>query len=75
MSNPKDGGPAHPIPQSDLVESHEAHLGKSLRDSFAESALIGLLSKYRYEPHCNQDAADSAYRYADAMLKARGEEK
>ena len=60
----KDGGPAFP---------HDGQVnytgGLSLRDYFAAAALEGLLCACcAGRP---DDAASNAYKYADAMLKAR----
>ena len=47
---------------------------KQLRDAFAMAALTGLLS----DPGCGEVSAcavsNTAYEYADAMMKARGDE-
>ena len=49
--------------------------GMSLRDYFAGQAMIGLITKLPPDDmvEFKQQVAESAYRYADAMLKARGE--
>jgi hypothetical protein len=50
----------------------------SLRDYFAGQALAGFLSSYEHPASAvvNEDfAAERAYRYADAMLKAREENR
>ena len=41
----------------------------SLRDYFAGQALAGIVARGAWDPR--SDAAESAYEYADAMLKAR----
>jgi hypothetical protein len=48
--------------------------GMTLRDYFAAKALQGMLASEGYEDRMNvtiPDYASDAYRYADAMLKAR----
>lgn len=84
MSNKHDGGPAFP-PRWD-PKTHPS--GMSLRDWFAGQALNGLIQKLPLIDRSGQfgeplsdseiwefklDVAESAYRYADAMLKAREE--
>ena len=84
MSEIKDGGHAFPW-CGDLNETPFINLGMTLRDKFAESALIGLLSEPIGE--CQSTAsymtrsregdqpgdfmARAAYLLADAMLRAR----
>lgn len=66
----KDGGPAFPWGE------HGSHLGgMTLRDYFAAKALNGILACFKdYVGANNLEArAALAYRYADAMLKAREE--
>lgn len=46
--------------------------GMTLRDYFAACALTGMCSMNFYEAG---EAANEAYAYADAMLKARKEQK
>jgi len=62
-----------------MPDSHHAngqvqygHLGMTLRDYFAAAALQGLLSDSNTGGSDSQ-FAESAYAYADAMLKARGD--
>jgi hypothetical protein len=45
---------------------------QGLRDFFAGCALIGLVDKIGVAQYFEEDAAQSAYLAADAMLKARG---
>ena len=48
--------------------------GMTLRDYFAAQALQGYLAMYsdpNYQGPTYSDAAESAYNFADAMLKAR----
>lgn len=76
-----NGGPAFPV--ADLAwpepkntdEAVRAASGMTLRDYFAAKALSGVASNP--ESGCNSpsDLAHWSFRVADAMLKARGEEK
>lgn len=43
----------------------------TLRDQFAMAALTGLLSTSHGQAESVVDQADTAYRYADAMMEAR----
>lgn len=76
----KDGGPAFPRPASKginyLTGEEEAIVdpqrGMSLRDWFAGMALQGMLSDSHEQ--ANKDIlflSESAYGYADAMLRVR----
>jgi hypothetical protein len=56
--------PAFPVTEDHGVNS--AFPGITIRDYFAAKALVGLI--HRRFP---LDAAQEAYEYADAMLKAR----
>ena len=73
MSTPNDGGPAFPQPQTqggDWPFNGFGMGGLTARDFFAAFALAGLLS----DPHSTGNDGGfgvTAYRYADAMLKAR----
>lgn len=68
MTNqPNDGGPAFPTMDN---SEHYRHMGMTLRDYFAASALTGLLSNPA-EVGKWVSFADGAYKCADAMLKAR----
>lgn len=62
------GGTAFPC-----LDSHGmGYEGMTLRDYFAAKAMQGILAS----PHYRGSAfvnADAAYRFADAMMKARGE--
>ena len=76
-----DGGPAFPIPN---LHHDEDFNGMTLRDYFAAKALIGLLAESVVQGysatafHLTKDEnivdtyAISAYKFADAMLAARG---
>lgn len=72
MSTPNDGGPAFPETRwDDKIRQEVQWCGMTLRDWFAGQALNGLLSDASSfgDP---KSFSDSAYLYADAMLKARG---
>ena len=45
---------------------------KNLRDYFAAHALIGLLGHNEVYRRPHKAAAEEAFQYADAMMKARG---
>lgn len=49
----------------------EYFYGLTIRDYFAARVLNGLISKYG--PENPKVGAEIAYKYADAMLKVRGE--
>lgn len=72
MAKINDGGPAFPHPAG-WRRDPEISDGMSLRDWFAGQALAGILGASP-PPFC-EDAAEDAYRYADAMLaeRSRGE--
>ena len=57
----------------EAIESARKQARAELRDRFAMAALTGLVS----DPECGRFTAavvaDSAYEYADAMMKARGD--
>lgn len=78
MSKIEDGGPAFPVQDAATWQGH----GITLRDYFAAKALQGLLANPKLAPEivkrggCSSGwIEDSAFGFADAMLKARGEEK
>ena len=88
MSEIKDGGPAFPGVEKTEYPScviETPYPGMTLRDKFAESALIGLLSEpigecqstasYMTPPLEDDQPGDlmarAAYLLADAMLRAR----
>ena len=76
MINPNTGGPAFPglHPSAECRYKEE---GMTLRDYFAAKAMQGILSA-TLTPNTiwsQDDAAETAYNVADAMLSARGTEK
>ena len=64
-----DGGPAFPRSATDHCHSQE---GMTLRDYFAAAALQGNIAHPEVTGN-RDDIAMDAYKYADAMLKARRE--
>ena len=75
----EDGGPAFPVSEEAARGKVAAvYGGMTLRDYFAAAALQGLLAtpvKISLGAKPVQDSADyseMAYRYADAMIEARG---
>lgn len=69
MSERDDGGAAFPRPDwNGSWVGPNSYRGMSLRDWFAGQALVHLGE----ENWSAQEAAEQAYRIADAMLKARG---
>ena len=80
MSNTNTGGPAFPTTvktqySEDTGSTWSEHIdpGMTLRDYFAAKAMVGLLSA-TLTPNTiwsQDDAAETAYNVADAMLKAR----
>jgi hypothetical protein len=71
-TKPDDGGPAF------TFENDARHTGMSLRDWFAGHALpscisvvFGIEASGHLMGDAWQAASESAYRFADAMLKAR----
>ena len=73
MSSKNDGGPAFPL-QSLAAHDSEIAWGMSLRDWFAGQALMGWAAG-RQGPMMDdtnrESAVVEAYKYADAMLRAR----
>jgi hypothetical protein len=70
MSNTNTGGPAFPS-----THPHGQDEGMTLRDYFAAKAMQGILAA-TLTPNTvwsQDEAAETAYNVADAMLKARGE--
>ncbi len=66
-----DGGPAFPNVPSDPGYT-QWDTGMTLRDYFAAAALQGSIACVGSGGDWN-DFAKDAYKYADAMLKARGD--
>lgn len=76
MSKENNGGAAFPVAGSDQNYPNE---GMTLRDYFAAKAMPDLIAGYSrnqgsgpYLDASPDEIAYWAYRYADAMLKARG---
>lgn len=76
MKEFKDGGPAFPMPDGDFAlrdssgRVAEAN-GMTLRDYFAAHALKEIIGSEKYSDHTQKEKAESAYKFADAMLEAR----
>ena len=64
MTTINDGGPAFPV-----QNGYGQVFGMTLRDWFAGQALVSMGVEYTHEWHAS--VAECAYRYADAMLRAR----
>lgn len=60
-----DGGPAFGFASGDLVS-----LGMTLRDYFAAAALQGILARGQ-SLSSKKDEVFEAFKYSDAMIKAR----
>lgn len=78
MSNKNDGGYAFPMEATDATARRDCNQGMTLRDYFAAKALPDLIAGYSknqgsgpYLDASPDEIAYWAYRYADAMLKAR----
>jgi hypothetical protein len=66
----KDGGPAFPT-QIDNYANYGTQ-GMTLRDHFAGLAMQALIARATYHIEDEtRDVSEVAYKYADAMLKAR----
>lgn len=84
MGTTNDGGPAFPFDEKSGDGTHwHSHSGMTLRDYFAAKALpachaeyfAGLArNEYTCEPGWRDGVAIEAYRMADAMLAARGDQ-
>ncbi len=69
-----DGGQAFPLPLCDQSGQFTGDLGMTLRDYFAAKALMSMLSPVQDITGNTPDhAAEWSYKFADAMLRARGE--
>ena len=66
----KTGGPAFPAHHFDMTEGEH---GMTLRDYFAAKAMQSLILGLTGHDNEIPDTAEDAYRFADAMLKARTE--
>ena len=77
MSAINDGGPAFPSaptvgPNGDLLRPVDIGCeGASLRDYFAAKAMQGFAAESGWDG--SEHMAECAYKWADAMIKARGE--
>ena len=73
MSKINDGGPAYPSTIQYFPDDKNANeeQGMTLRDWFAGQALASMGVEYTDSAECHASVAECAYRYADAMLKAR----
>jgi hypothetical protein len=70
MTTINDGGPAFPMSYAGSeVYTYPNQQGMTLRDWFAGQALVSMGVEYTDE--CHASVAQCAYRYADAMLRAR----
>lgn len=67
MSTRRDGGHAFPTAEGD--QDYPTH-GKSLRDSFAESALMGFCAN-SFADIDPKVASEASFKIADAMIEAR----
>ena len=73
MKPTDDGGPAFPCVERATSDGEFVGSGMTLRDYFAAAALTGVLGRPESErSSIYAEAAEVAYRYADAMLAARG---
>jgi len=70
MSNIKTYGSAFPLPMGS--ETTQGTDGMTLRDYFAAKAMQGLITD-EYWARSSVESAKKAYRFADAMIKARGD--
>lgn len=69
MSNTKTGGPAFPLETSNAM----LNPGMTLRDYFAAKAMQGFAAADDVGWKSIDHIAETAYEWADAMLKAREE--
>jgi len=69
MSKINKSGPAFPITAESYSDVRE--IGMTLRDYFAAKAMQGFIGTTYEEEMEFDEVALSAYKYADAMLKAR----
>ena len=66
--NSRNSGPAFPCHPDIIPRRDHDFAGMTLRDYFAAKAMQTMADSMKYTP---EGAARSAYRFADAMLKAR----
>ena len=71
MTN-ETGGPAFPINANESADRC-IYTGMTLRDYFAAKAMQGILASFTSSQPDIAIAAKASYKYADAMLKARGQ--
>jgi len=73
MSNTNTGGPAFPCPAYTYPngEINHGEGGMTLRDYFAAKAMQSLILGLTGHDDEIPETAEDAYRFADAMLKAR----
>jgi hypothetical protein len=73
MSNTNTGGPAFPIKQYNRnIMAFEEVCGMTMRDYFAAKAIQGMFASGNLPKSVQDDElASVAYKFADAMLKAR----
>ena len=76
MNEPIDGGPAFPhrMPYEQFAFEETQFPGMSLRDYFAAKAMAACIAApIESQNHATMasNVAEDAYRFADAMLKAR----
>jgi hypothetical protein len=64
-----DGGPAFPVNAE--IYNGTGLCGMTLRDWFAGQALAGLVFHNDYGARSDDEIANGAYAYADAMIAAR----
>ena len=69
-----DDFPPHAQAREDAMLAEKAQARAELRDRFAMAALTGLLAAGDAHAYNRDEMAAEAWRQADAMLKARGDE-
>ena len=74
MSNLHDDFPSHAQAREEAMLAEKAQARAELRDRFAMAALAGLLANPAEARISPAEWTYDAYRFADAMLKARGDE-
>lgn len=76
MSKAEMGGPAFPEQRRVIRAGYETKefepcSGMTLRDYFAARAMLAMASSSNSNPNTILPVCENAYRWADAMLKAR----